>query len=341
MPEIHIVDDDTFLLGLDDFFREGMKQAESAELLACAESIASDLNLSPKNVPTEGYYHETPELTRYFQLMRVIQSEGQYREPEISDQESWQRLQQIARSTIFGLYDENQLRNEGNESLLPRRVDAVGEALLALAPEWQLVEVLEKARELTPAEDFSLVGLACRFGSPHVVAALRETVALYALMVGGSANLEPPEYRWEVSPELERLANRFIQTVSLDVGFEIPAASPANAQQYFHRGISADILGRCIAVGFNDAEKPIKYYHWAIRSLDGKYDVEEFWDTEMWTTERYAADPNRIDAESIDMNRPLCKRDGCQEHSVKFSLLCRKHHDEMLTSGQRSNHEEA
>ncbi|PHS19001.1 MAG: hypothetical protein COA78_01155 [Blastopirellula sp.] len=324
MINIKIVDDDTFLLALDVFFREGMKQIESSELLVCAESISRELSLDPSTCPIEGYYHETPELSQYFRLMRSIQEVEKNREREISDTRSFERLKQVSSSSIFGICDDR------DDLLLPRRRDVVAYALLDLAPEWKLQEVLERARDVSSPDDYSLVGMACRFGSPYVVAALRETVALYAAMMPGCA--WEIEYRWEVSSELETLANQFIEAASIDIGFEIPKANSENAPHYFEKGTGSDILGRCIAIGYNDAESPQLYYHWAIRLIlaDGKPDVEEFWDEQLWTTERYSVERHRIYSESIDTTRPLCKRDGCDRHSVKLSLFCKKHHLLML-----------
>jgi len=324
MADIRIVDDDTLLLGLDGFFRSGVKQVEADELLACVESVAGDLSLSPSSDPVEGYYNETPELERYFRLMRSLQGVEGVRESEILDTQSLHRLKQIVGSPIFGVGKSDRSK------MLPRSMDVLADVLENLAPEWRLEEVLESAQRQVTSDDFSLVGMACRFGAPHVVVALRETVALYASMVGGSCSIEVPEYRWEVSGDLELLSNRFIETVARDIGFDIPSANSSNVIDYYQQAAKADVVGRCIAIGYNDAVLPIKYYHWAIGIVDHKITVEEFWDDEIWTTERYSSEYRRGYRESVDPSRPLCKQAGCSQHSVRFSLFCQKHHEKML-----------
>jgi hypothetical protein len=64
--ETHIVDNRVFLLGLDNHYRELMKDHEREELLLCARRVAAALQVKPADVPVEGYYAEHPKLTEYF-----------------------------------------------------------------------------------------------------------------------------------------------------------------------------------------------------------------------------------------------------------------------------------
>ncbi|MGP1387735.1 MAG: hypothetical protein ACTS2F_29625 [Thainema sp.] len=283
MVDICVVTDDIFLLALDDFFRDKMKFIESNELLECARNIASELGIEPKDCPVEGYYHETPELTEYFKLVRRLQDiDSSSKSKVIRSKNNLERLSRVCGSKVFGQPDKDR------SGLLPRRKDVVAKSLEKLAPDWNLNKVIEEAKALCSDDDCSLVGMACAFGSPYVVAALRETAALYTAMMLGCA-MEELEYtyKWEVSEKLEQLANSFIQVVKQDMGFRIPSASACNAEKYYKRGEKADIVGRCIAIGLNDAVEPVQYYHWGIRWVDGKYEVEEFWNIDLWTTERY------------------------------------------------------
>ena len=43
-PEVHIVDNRVFLLGLDELYRKAMKRIESVELLACAAEARTSLS---------------------------------------------------------------------------------------------------------------------------------------------------------------------------------------------------------------------------------------------------------------------------------------------------------
>lgn len=118
MPEQRIVTNRVFVLGLDELYREAMKCHERTELLQCAEEVASVLSLAPGNVPVEGYYTESPELTRYFQLVRTLQNVPQEREAEVSDVKSFQRLKQVTGSLIFGTpADQRYLLPTGKDAL--------------------------------------------------------------------------------------------------------------------------------------------------------------------------------------------------------------------------------
>ncbi len=64
--ERRVITNRIFLLGLDELYREAMKQNERGELLACARITAKALSLEPADVPVEGYYSEDDELTEYF-----------------------------------------------------------------------------------------------------------------------------------------------------------------------------------------------------------------------------------------------------------------------------------
>lgn len=55
LREHRIVDNRTFLLGLDYLYRNAMKRHECGELLRCARHVAAALRVAPAAVPVEGY----------------------------------------------------------------------------------------------------------------------------------------------------------------------------------------------------------------------------------------------------------------------------------------------
>src|SRR4029079_15725650 len=84
-PELRVVDNRVFLLGLDELYREAMKSHERGELRDAARSVASALDLDPakgRDDPVEGYYTEDARLTEYFRLMRSLQAVDDRRRPE-------------------------------------------------------------------------------------------------------------------------------------------------------------------------------------------------------------------------------------------------------------------
>lgn len=269
-----VVSNDVFLLGLDELYRKAMKRHERTELLQCAREIAGVLGIGPANVPIEGYYNEHKELTEYFSLTRSIQNALRSRRSEVADLASFQRLDQVWTSPIFG----------------GRGVDPLSRAAQSIAyRDWSVPKLTQAAYEVAvQSSDFSLVALAALSRHSVVLAALRESVVLYA-MVSGSAALEKPEYVWEVDPVLEQRAALFVREFNALFGEELPHPGPESARIYYEHSGRAKIIGRCIRVGIDPISR--RNYHWAI-FYDERDEVvvKDFWHTDLWTTGRFRAE---------------------------------------------------
>jgi hypothetical protein len=275
-----VVDDRAFLLGLDELYREAMKKHERGELLACAQRVANKLKSPMEDVPVEGYYTEHPDLGTYFRLMRTLQAQPIERSSEVESLPQFQRLLAVTSSPIFG--------RPIRENLLPTGRDPLSAALRA-APssrEWTVPSLMAAASVLVKErDDYSLVGLACRAQDPVVVAALRESVVLYAETITDRA-AAGPRYVWRVDPELAAAAQRFINAFNELFGKELPPATAAYAHIYGLSATNARIEGRCARLGQTN-DVPPAYYHWAVAKMHGELVVDEFWAAEIWTTERY------------------------------------------------------
>ena len=100
----------------------------------------------------------------------------------------------------------------------------------------------------------------------------------------------PPGF--EVVPRPEALAlAAYLSSLRSDAIFyevfpPLPPPEPAQAERYWHAYDDADVYGRCVRLGANDATEPVLHYHWGIYGPE-KLAVQEFWDTEVWTTDRY------------------------------------------------------
>jgi hypothetical protein len=276
-----VVDNRVFLLGLDHRYREGMKEHERGELLECAERVATALRQPPAEVPVEGYYSEEPALTTYFLLMRALQDVPLRRAPEVEAFPEFQRLLAVTSSPIFG--------SPQRDNLLPFGRDPLYEALGAVDMRRWSVPLLttEAARAARKGDDISLVGLAARAEDPVVLAALRESVVLYAGVFVGSAMILPRfEYVWQVDPELAEAARRFVDTFNALFGNELPPPTPKYAELYYHACDESRVVGRCVRIG--QTLPPTMYYHWAVRrDAAGQLSVHEFWHDQIITTERY------------------------------------------------------
>jgi hypothetical protein len=262
-----------------------MKPHKRDELLRCARETASSLSVPAADVPLEGYYSEDERLTEYFRLVRGLQQVPKGCEAEVAGLAGFKRLKQVTESPIFGPpFSGGYLLSVGE--------DALSVALKKTFPKWT-VENLSNAAYECAAEsaDFSLVALAGLSRDAVVLAALRESVVLYAMAVGGSAMRSEPEYTWEVDAIIEKRAAQFIETFNNLFGERLPRPAPENAKEFWMASSEWKVIGRCVRIGFDDGVRPIRHYHWAI-GRDAKYRpvVNEFWDAETWTTARYRAE---------------------------------------------------
>lgn len=289
----HIVDNRTFLLGLDELYRHAMKGHERGELLACARVVAAALIVPPADVPIEGYYTEHPDLGAYFLLMRALQTVDGKRLAEVESLPEFRRLLAVTSSPIFG--------RAAGDSLLPTGRDPLSEALAAAPPtEWAVEKLTSSAAAFASQnDDYSLVGLACRAEDPVVIAALRESVVLYAeRMAGYSGGPVRHEYVWRVDGEISAAGQRFVNAFNALFGQALPPATAESAEIFFHAAAAADIVGRCVSLGYvNNPEH--RHYHWAVVGAGGQFAVHEFWAPEPWTTERYRRPQGRAGSVNV------------------------------------------
>jgi hypothetical protein len=282
--ERRVVNNRVFLFGLDELYREAMKRHERDELLRCARETASSLSVAPSDVPIEGYYSEDAGLTEYFRLVRALQLVPKDRESEVASLGSFKRLKEVTESPIFG-------RPFNGDSLFSVGQDALSVALKKTFPEWTVENLTNAAYECAAeSSDFSLVALAALSRDAVVLAALRESVVLYAMAVGGSAIRSDPEYVWEVDEVIQRRATQFVDTFNNLFGEHLPRPAPEMARVYWAASHEWKVIGRCVRIGFDDSVRPTRHYHWAI-DTDARFRlfVEEFWDTRIWTTAQYGA----------------------------------------------------
>jgi hypothetical protein len=278
MTEQRIVDNRTFLLGLDELYRAAMRTHERGELLQCARRVAAALDLAPATGPVEGYYAEAPALTEYFQLMRALQAVSGARAPAVEQLPEFKRLRQVTSAPLYG-------KPESSGSLLPAGKDALWQALEETKPNWNAKRLLAAAHDAAiRTDDFSLVALAARLKDAVVLTATRESVVLYAAVLAGAMRRDEPQYVWQVDAALAAQARRFIDTFNALFNDDLPSPEAASAAAYWAACQRNQIEGRCVRLGFNDARTPTQHYHWAIRN---NLTVHEFWHPEVWTTERY------------------------------------------------------
>jgi hypothetical protein len=288
--ERRIVTNRVFLLGLDELYRESMKRHERDELLRCARETARVLSVSPAQVPVEGYYAEDERLAEYFRIVRALQQISRDRESELENVGAFKRLKQVTSSPIFGPPADGRY-------LLSVGEDALSVALRMTFPQWTVDNLTREAYEAAVTSiDFSLVALAALSKDAVVLTALRESMVLYAALVGGSAFWNEPEYVWEVDEVIEARSAQFVQAFNELFQETLPRPGPENAKDFWMASSEWKTAGRCVRIGFDDGVRPIRHYHWAV-DLDAKYQpiCREFWDTKIWTTAQYRAEQESKD----------------------------------------------
>lgn len=283
--ERHIVrvDNQTFLLGLDELYREAMKRHEQAELLEYARKLCADLQVEPTERPVEGYYGEDEKLTEYFLRMRALQDQPGTRVPEVRERAALERLREVTSSRLYG-------RKPMGDGLFPAGMDALSEALKSTPMgEWSIPNLTSRAYAIAKGDDdFSLVALAALARDPLVLTALRESVVLYAAVFAGAAPVEK-DYVWVVDPEIAARAAKFVDTFNALFSESLPCPVADNARVYHDSARPWKIEGRCVRIGIDDSTVPNRHYHWAIKYATYNPVVEEFWKEEIWTSDRYMA----------------------------------------------------
>jgi len=298
----YVVDNRVFLLGLDELYRNAMKKHERGELLACAQHVATALNVGPADVPVEGYYTEHADLAAYFRLVRALQRVPLERAYEVDSLPEFRRLLAVTSSPLFGRPIREYLLPVGNDPLTTA-LDAA-ESKEELTVPRLTAAAAKVARE---TDDYSLVGLASRLEDPVVLAALRESVVLYAKAATLGA-IAWPKFVWRVDPDLCAMAQRFIDTFNTLFGLELPPPRIQYAHAFAGGVDESRIVGRCVRLGQTNNGQP-HYYHWAVvKGPDGQLTVNEFWASEIWTTERYRRAQRGLDSTVSQHDRTTAQR---------------------------------
>jgi hypothetical protein len=277
-----VVDNRALILALDYLYRENMKKFEAEKLLYKSRQLINTLSLSVLDAPVEGYYHESEELKEYFLNLRTLQQCPAERKIELENLDAYQILSKVTDSEIYGKGKSN--------GFLPRRLDPLYYALQNIpVSKWDVESITTEAHSISiDSDDISLVGIAASINDSVVLAALRESVALYGTVAAGCAIIPPKIiYKWNVDSKLQSKVNRFINIFNELSSGNIKEASPENVEYYYEASDENEIFGRCIYIGYDDTKIPIERYHWAIKCEAGNAIVDDFWSEELWTTKRY------------------------------------------------------
>lgn len=278
--ELRTVDDRSFVIGLIELFRDRMKEHETKVLLPLAREAAQALGLKKEDVPIEGYYYETPELSEYFRLIRSLQSTSLRKPPDGSTHKALTELRRVLSSRAFS----RSVLGDTKGNSIPQFTSPLHEALESI-PEYSIDAITERAVSCVREEDSSIVAVACATGDAVALCAARESVPL---ILSVSSDIHHPviEYEWTVRDEVRRVAERFLRALSEATSIDLPPATRESAKSYWHASQKADLDGRCIAIANRELRG---FYHWYINGRRDAARVVDFWSPELWTTQRMKA----------------------------------------------------
>jgi hypothetical protein len=262
-----------------------MKKYETKYLLPLVIELFKKLAITQKEYPIEGYYYESEELKNYFNYIKTFQQVSIKYKKDIQNMLGYKKLTELYCSGLYGKY-------EYKNNILPQIKDPIYYALESLSVEnWNVKNIINEAFTIiNDIGNTTIIGLGIALKNPVIVTALRESVVLYPdFYCTGVPDFTIKyinKYIWNVSKEIENLANTIIETFNGICKYKIPKAIEKNAKIYFEEFSSNPINLRCVRIGYDDFSG--KNYHWAIKNqkyLTSNYKFIEFWDKNLWTTE--------------------------------------------------------
>lgn len=311
-----VVDDVQYFRALESEVRESMKAFETG-LLPLAEQAVSDGGFTLGNYPVEGYYHETSELTKYFNCIRTLQ--GNYTNnvtPAI------QHLHAVYTHPIFGLKQGVRTAINQTDVYYPQLdpatispvVDPVTVATQRLAPShklpnWTTQSIMQEVKKIPKST--CLVGLALLVDELHkekgkynpvATCAARETTVLSAMKWIIITSVGPEtKVDWRVSPKVEaygiEVVNGYNDLITLYSMMVKRSHGPKSAQRIVRQMTPKNVesvlehapdMRRCVNLSAHDK---VGFYHWIIVERNGKYNVVDFYAPQIVTTKEYQADP--------------------------------------------------
>ena len=297
---ITITNTDYFFM-LDNQIRPSMQKFESEVLLPKAKRILEMAGVKIEDLrqyPTEGYYHETPDLRLYFQILRNIQHNTAVYE-RVKNSEELRTLQKVCHNDLFGI--EDPLKRENN-SPLKRRYDlltitmedkTIFPDLDTSSTPWNISRIVDGIGTHYNNRT-NLVELAYLTGETKCLCCGAESNSLYRAIAYGtgscSFSMPPVAYVWKVTPEVEILGQRIINAYNELIGHEqivIPSLENVSSMKREPK------VPRVALLGYVDTSK--SYYHWIL-------------DECMHLTEIYS--PAIITTESFEKNRGSTEFNG-------------------------------
>ncbi|MBI5064940.1 hypothetical protein HZA97_01775 [Candidatus Woesearchaeota archaeon] len=308
MERTIVVDDLTYFRALDYSVREAMKAFETS-LVEAAEQTVSDIEAKVGSYPVEGYYHETENLTRYFNAIRTLQDPVNFSE-KVTD--NIKLFNKIYTHPVFGLkqamptaLNKDAYWKDHEPVVVSPVIDPVTIATQKTYPSWTFDTIMTaiEGQELGTC----LVGLAALVDqnnkvdgkyNPVATTWARETTVLSAAkFVARSCMPSKPTIDWQVSKEVEEYGTKVLAGYADLIENNSLTRNVRRPYEVNEKTISALLSNsenprRCVHLCTDDKKN---HYHWAVAvDNNGKYRVVDFYAKKIVTTKEYQKDPSAV-----------------------------------------------
>ncbi|UCG95593.1 MAG: hypothetical protein JSV92_00915 [archaeon] len=303
------VDDTQYFRAEESQIRNYMKRFETA-LLPVAEQAISDAGFDVQKFPKEGYYHKTPELQRYFDILRTLQENFTEKiTPAI------ERLHKVYTHSVLGLGQGKPTAINPNVGLpeeLPVTIspvtDPVSVASYIIQPDWTINGIMNNLYGMDLGT--CLVGLATLVDkgnknpddsqNPLATCMACETTVLSRMKITYKGIPSLPQVDWKVSEGVEKYGRKVVEGYNdlfkisghPESELEIPFVTPENVAIILD---DVPSMERCVNLNIVDVPgKPKEYYHWFIEKDGQRHVVKDFFSPQIITTKEYQEDPSVV-----------------------------------------------
>lgn len=303
MKNDFIVDNLKYYSAEESAITGAMKLFE-ASLLNVAERAVRDAGFEVGSYIKEGYYHETPELMRFFDCIRTLQNNFTHvSTPAI------RKLQEIYADPLFGIAPAMATTRNASAYTTDYRelrfatvstmVDAVTIASDRSGPNWTIDKIMLAVD--MKSLGVNLVGLGITVdlsgietkGMTNPLATCMACEASVLSREPGEAAAMPGEHEvnWRVSPDVEDYGRRVIEGYRAlfnrhaEIQVELPYVNPENAERLYEDSPS---IFRCVNLNIDHVTgRADPYYHWAIKYTQSGFRVVDFYTNRIVTTQEW------------------------------------------------------
>ena len=289
-PETKIVgitNTDYFFM-IENQVRNSMKHFETTSCLPKATEVLKKSNINETELleyPVEGYYYETPELSRYFKIIRNLQTNKELWKKVVNCEEL-EYLKSKYDNDIFGIVDT---KGRNLDAPLKRRYDILtltmeDESIVDLISPfpWTIKNIVSNLGKWYDNRT-NLVELAYLVKNPICLCCGAETNSLNRMIAWATGSysicVPPRTYVWKVDGEVENLGINLVDSYNILFESNKIISPTINNHSTLNKNIK---VPRVTLLGYVEETK--EYYHWI---LDWDKKLTDLYSLDIITTQSY------------------------------------------------------